>query len=56
MLVKFADSALHEIAKVTARWSYNHGDGEGSFWMVRVKSRNDTVGLFAQEVRSTRRK
>jgi hypothetical protein len=32
MLVKFADSALHEIAKDTARWSYSYGDAEGSFW------------------------
>jgi hypothetical protein len=34
LLVKFADRALHETAKDTARWSYNHGDGEGSFWMT----------------------
>jgi hypothetical protein len=34
LLVKFADSALHETAKDTARWSYNHGDGEASFWMT----------------------
>jgi hypothetical protein len=32
LLVKFADSALHETAKDTARWSYSHGDGERSFW------------------------
>jgi hypothetical protein len=29
-----AFSALHETAKDTARWSYNHGDGEASFWMT----------------------
>jgi hypothetical protein len=34
LLVKFADSALHETAKDTARWSYSHGDGEGTFWMT----------------------
>jgi hypothetical protein len=34
LLVKFADSALHETAKDTARWSYSHGDGEASFWMT----------------------
>ncbi len=33
LLVKFADGALHETAKDAARWSYSHGDGEGSFWM-----------------------
>jgi hypothetical protein len=33
LLVRFADSALHETAKDTARWSYSHGDGEGTFWM-----------------------
>jgi hypothetical protein len=32
LLVKFTDSALHETAKDTARWSYSHGDAEGSFW------------------------
>jgi hypothetical protein len=32
LLVKFADSELHEAASSTARWSYNYGDGEGSFW------------------------
>jgi hypothetical protein len=32
LLVRFADSALHETAKNTARWSYSDGDGEGSFW------------------------
>jgi hypothetical protein len=34
LLVKFTDSALHEIAKDTARWSYSYGDGEGSFWIT----------------------
>jgi hypothetical protein len=33
LMVKFADSALHETAKDIARWSYSHGDGEGAFWM-----------------------
>jgi hypothetical protein len=32
LLVKFADSALHETAKDTARWSYSYGDSEGSYW------------------------
>ena len=32
LLVKFRDSALHESAKDTARWSYSYGDEEGSFW------------------------
>jgi hypothetical protein len=32
LLVRFADSALHETAKDAARWSYNYGDAEGSFW------------------------
>ncbi len=32
LLVKLADSALHEVASDTARWSYSFGDGEGSFW------------------------
>jgi len=34
LLVKFTDSALHEIAKDIARWSYSYGDGEGSFWIT----------------------
>ncbi len=34
LLVKFTDSALHETAKDTSRWSYNYGDGEGSFWIT----------------------
>lgn len=34
LLVKFTDSALHETAKDTARWSYSYGDGEGSFWIT----------------------
>jgi hypothetical protein len=34
LLVKFTDSALHETAKDAARWSYNYGDGEGSFWIT----------------------
>jgi hypothetical protein len=33
LLVKFTDSALHEIAKDAARWSYSYGDGEGSFFL-----------------------
>jgi hypothetical protein len=32
LLVKFTDSALHETAKDTARWTYSYGDEEGSFW------------------------
>jgi hypothetical protein len=32
LLVKFTDSALHEIAKDIAHWSYSYGDAEGSFW------------------------
>jgi hypothetical protein len=34
LLVKFTDSALHQTAKDTARWSYSYGDGEGSFWIT----------------------
>jgi len=34
LLVKFSDSALHETAKDTARWSYSYGDAEGSFWIT----------------------
>ena len=34
LLVKFADSALQETAKDTARWSYSYGDGEQSFWFA----------------------
>jgi hypothetical protein len=33
LLVKFTDSALHEIARDIAHWSYSFGDGEGSFWI-----------------------
>ena len=33
LLVKLADSDLHEIANDAARWSYNFGDVEGSFWI-----------------------
>ena len=33
LCVKFADSALHEIADSSARWSYSYGDGEGSYWI-----------------------
>jgi hypothetical protein len=33
LLVKFADSALHETAKDISRWSYSYGDAEGSFWI-----------------------
>src|SRR5919107_389146 len=32
LFVKFTDSALHEIAKDIANWSYSYGDAEGSFW------------------------
>ncbi len=32
LLVKFADSGLHEMTNDTANWSYTLGDGEGSFW------------------------
>lgn len=34
LLVKFTDSALHEIAKDIAHWSYSYGDAEGSFWIA----------------------
>ena len=34
LLVKFADSALHETAKDIAHWSYSYGDAEGSFWIT----------------------
>jgi hypothetical protein len=34
LLVKFTDSALHEIAKDIAHWSYNYGDAEVSFWIT----------------------
>ena len=34
LLVKFTDSALHEIAKDIAHWSYSYGDSEGSFWIT----------------------
>jgi hypothetical protein len=34
LLVKFADSALHEIARDIAHWSYSFGDAEGSFWIT----------------------
>jgi len=34
LLVKFADSAMHEIAKDIAHWSYSYGDAEGSFWIT----------------------
>lgn len=34
LLVKFTDSALHETAKDTARWSYSYGDGEASSWIT----------------------
>jgi hypothetical protein len=33
LLVRFADSSLHEIARDIASWSYGFGDGEGSFWI-----------------------
>jgi hypothetical protein len=32
LLVKFADTGLHEIASDAADWSYTVGDGEASFW------------------------
>jgi hypothetical protein len=32
LLVKFADRVLHQTAHDIANWSYNVGDGEGSFW------------------------
>jgi hypothetical protein len=34
LLVRFTDSALHEIAKDIAHWSYSYGDAEGSFWIA----------------------
>jgi hypothetical protein len=34
LLVKFTDSALHEIANDIAHWSYSYGDSEGSFWIA----------------------
>jgi hypothetical protein len=34
LLVKFTDSALHEIARDIARWSYTYGDAEGSYWIT----------------------
>ncbi len=34
LLVKFTDSALHEVAKDIAHWSYSYGDAEGSFWIT----------------------
>jgi hypothetical protein len=34
LLVKFADSALHETAKDITHWSYSYGDAEGSFWIT----------------------
>jgi hypothetical protein len=34
LLVKFTDSALHEIAKDIAHWSYSYGDAEGSYWIT----------------------
>jgi len=34
LLVKFTDSALHEIARDIARWSYSYGDAEGSYWIT----------------------
>jgi len=33
LLVKLADSDLHEVASDTVHWSYSLGDGEGSFWV-----------------------
>ena len=34
LLVKFADSALHEIARDIGHWSYSYGDAEGSYWIT----------------------
>ena len=33
LMTKFADEAQHEPATSVARWSYNIGDGEASFWL-----------------------
>ena len=32
LLVKFAESSLHEMANDATNWSYTVGDGEASFW------------------------
>jgi hypothetical protein len=34
LLVKFANSVLHEAANDAANWSFSYGDGEGSFWRI----------------------
>jgi hypothetical protein len=34
LLVKFKNSALHEIAKDIDHWSYSYGDAEGSCWFT----------------------
>ncbi len=33
LLVKFADPALQELARSSAHWAYNAGDGEMGFWV-----------------------
>ena len=33
IMTKFADETLHERATSVARWSYNIGDGEATFWL-----------------------
>ena len=33
LMTKFADEAQHERATSVARWSYNIGDGEATFWL-----------------------
>jgi len=32
-MTKLADEVQHERATSVARWSYNIGDGEASFWL-----------------------
>lgn len=34
LLVRFADPNLHGIASDSRAWSYNVGDGEGSYWVL----------------------
>ncbi len=33
LLVKFADSGRHEVARHITNWSYSIGDGEATFWV-----------------------
>ncbi len=33
LLVKFADSGKHEVARHITNWSYSIGDGEATFWV-----------------------